>query len=689
MNLFGSLRSKVFAPIRSWNWEIPALVAIVALTVWRLSSVMPSFLADEFLYKQQAINAGPYDDAVVANTGNYLYFWLFTSVEACGPSFYSCNKILNGLIWLLAGLLLFKVGARIVSRHAAFLLAATVLASPLASYVTVFMPEITYYALGTLVIIFTWFYLESPSTAKALVLGAALGSLWLVKPHALFLLAGVVILSFGLFFRGFRSVFKARHFAAITSTTVLVRLVAGFIFAGPRSLSLFADYGDAGASGLAAIPSLLQTLWSILPAQLVGHALVITIGLGPLVVIGLAVYGRGHTLDQTNRRLLVVLGITHFVLLTATILFAALVTQLGDDHTYRVLARYYEWIYVGYALVLFRLFSSPVRERRTVFFVLAIATAAIVSVSGFQQYRGYNLKISDSLFGTAYLLNAPSFFIWLAVPALIALTAFWMKSTALTLVLVTTFSFGLGLASNQQFINFRPGQNTGDAAGLFANDFIGKNVEGEKVLVVANSKFTAASAAFWIETESIDFLEVYRFSSVTEDVFESGQYNWLLSVGEISLHNVPREVAVRGVGFELAKLGSSREMYFSRTSPNSPFRRGDALGVPTAPWGVWLVDNEPIELVANGLQQASELVIRYKLPEQSSGAEIAVEVNGVSYEFTIPPLPLSSTLSVDLGKTVRIQDVALRIQANREWNDSTSFFIPPDGLGLVSIELVG
>ena len=666
-------------------------IALAGLALfWRMAGVMPSFLADELVYKQQALNAGPYELSNFGNTGNHLYTWLFSFTSMCGPQFYACSKLLNVAIWTAAASVTFIFLNRRVGTGFSFLVAISIFLSPLSSYTSVFMPEVMFYSVALIWLLGMIAYLESPTTRNSLISGLIFGALWLVKPHALMAIPAIGVLFVYLAIRRGQSAKTFAQAAIFFMTALSTRLFVGFLAAGSKGLDLLADYGNAATTASTSEANFSNVFLDILGIQVFGHLASVLVSIGGFIAILLIMIGMGFKPTRQFKDFSVLLFLLIASLVAASIVFTALVTTIGDDHTYRILSRYYEWAYVGIFMLVAILFSSgPEGPRRRSFLILGALTALTACGLSWYQFAGYQLKGSDSLFASAYLQGFVSFYFWLIAPLLIVV-ALAVKRTQTVAVAAGLLSIvAMGWASNLQFIDFRSGSNSADAAGMYADDFIGAGVEDAKILVVGNSKFTAASAAFWIDSKNIELLPVKQYAAVSSD-FVTEDFDWVLSIGEVSMVGIDRTVATRGVGFELARLGSESVHYFTRVSPNSPFVATMNPGI-VSPWGVW-IGNEELGLrpsPEHGPIYADQIIVRYRtLPGDSE--QLIVGVNGQDYRTPIDRTEDGSVAVFTLDSPITISGLTFRVEGGRTVSsiEAKSQLLDPNRLGLISVEVL-
>lgn len=161
-----------------WKLGLLAMLACVgAYLLYRNLGMYPTIFADEWYYSKMA-RLMPLEDAIVPS---YLYLWMFSASKACGDNFLDCVRIGNIVLYLGAAPFIYLVARTVAARPLAFAVATLAMLAPLNAYTAYFMPEATYF-FGFSVL--SWFVLTRTHlhfATHALVAGAMLGAMSLVK----------------------------------------------------------------------------------------------------------------------------------------------------------------------------------------------------------------------------------------------------------------------------------------------------------------------------------------------------------------------------------------------------------------------------------------------------------------------------------------------------------------------------
>lgn len=155
----------------------------------------PIVFADEYAYAVRAKFGNHTTLGLAPVIPNLLFMHLFSFAHRFGDSFYVAAKLLNGGLFALASVLVRAVLSRVTKRTVASILALVICTGPVSIYAAFFMPESMYFC-GFWVLAYCFVrFAEQPGAWSLARVAAALALLALVKPHALALIAPIVLLS--------------------------------------------------------------------------------------------------------------------------------------------------------------------------------------------------------------------------------------------------------------------------------------------------------------------------------------------------------------------------------------------------------------------------------------------------------------------------------------------------------------
>ena len=598
---------------------------------------------DEWLYSQAA--------RLLPITGTrfteYLYQLLYRSTNTCGSGFMECARFLNSAFLLAAMPLIYLVAKRVATRPLAIVVALLAVLGPVNLYTALFMPESMYF-FGFWVL--AWYALREPCPRPliwGLGLGVVLGSMALIKTHAIFLVPAGVLFAALKFRIGGREHFLRSGVLASVSLIVsasVVRFGFGYLIAGNAGLSLFGQFYGSLAPSLGDASHDLQFASKTM-VSLGGHAM----GLAALFSLPLAALfwfpmdsreAHEPTLTASrNVRLFTALVLANLVAVTT--LFTAHVAGGAVETVARLHMRYYLFAF-PLLLVIAAEQATTERPRQFLRIVPALLTglAAICAIAFLLDFYTPGIVDSPELWGISV---TPKIFTSMVLLGLTAL-ALWLVNTRLGARL---FLFGFFPAvvflgnwrTNDRFSHLEIGDKYSDA-GTFAQQYLGG--AREPVLVVANNHSSAYRTLFYLDNPKAVSLILPAFDPIPATKVPSGT-KWLLIVGAQTLPENAQWEAGYGE-ITLARLGGSgqRELDFTKK-----LGRGvTAIGLSrTGAWGTWS-DGYRVEIrFSHPLPEAFDLVINARTIRAEP---VEVIVGDQHREFRLPvPGEVSLSFSTD------------------------------------------
>lgn len=511
-------------------WGLLPLV----LGLWAASGVfgvLPQIMQDEYIYASQARNL-PFAEHPFAN---YLFSWVMSGTKLCGTEFYGCVKGINTAVFLVGVFFTLLIASRYLSFYGAVFVASVTALSPLAIQVSFFMPETMYFTVMTISI---WFALKASDKSfwwLWICVGASLGLAALVKPHAIFLVPAFAVFAFLIDFKKHNSnwVRALISGAAVAFGFVLAKLGFGFAFAGERGLRFFGGYGspverinevvDSGASAGTSSNSVLDTFFSVLASHFVGHMAVLALLAGIPILLALRVTLRilktREIIGEASGFLLLVSLVT-LSMLALVPTFEAYVSASGDDHSLRLILRYYEFL-VPVFLVAAMLLPRFVEPGKLVRYIQAISVSTLSLAFTLVYPATIDTKFADSSFLPGFEQN-PAVFLVSGIVVSVA-TFYWainpdrgalvLARAALPAVLIVSMllSQNLLVRTSSQPAYF-------DFAGKQAREVL-KDIPGEDIAVIGQKRTEVFTVMFWIDKAPIDDEVVFG------DSFELAEVN--------------------------------------------------------------------------------------------------------------------------------------------------------------------
>ena len=554
--------------IQKHPYKIASLIGALALA-WvyiRLEPTLPTIMGDELVYLIQSRHTAPEDSALP----NYLFSFVYSSSLLVGVEFYWFIKLLNFIFLFGFGAIVFLLSKSVFGFWLTLLVSLASVVGPVSLYGSVFMPEAMYMFFALLSF---YLVLKTPvgnfkkSWPWILVAGASLALTSLVKPHALFLLLGFALFYlFGSKWRTFGLATRLLAAASYIVSTIALKLVGGYIFAGTAGLTLFGGYGsltglfgrflqlagisdssEGTVSGDSGSPSTEITtyerasdnagLFELFFQQFGLHFLTVGFLLAPVWYV---FFSTKFSIKSSLAELsLLSIGTMIFVISA----FGAYVTITGDDHTDRILLRYYEFlipvVYLGAYQVLKQ--KHPEGILKYVFFGVFLLSAILISANGI---ANIDPKLSDSSYLIGIFDNLDMR--WLYTAALIAVFLFILgeptklaQYSATTIALATVFA---GISAQQNQLDINSQEIGSDFAGLYVRDEL-KDVAGDEILVVGSDKQLVEASIFWMDRPGVDF-ELYRAGSVLPDSEIPEDKTVVVQILGVQLQNVGQDALI-------------------------------------------------------------------------------------------------------------------------------------------------
>ena len=545
------------------------ILAPFALALWSISRVwdiLPSIMQDEYIYSSQAKNL-PFVEQFYSN---YLFSLVMGVTNNCGIDFYTCTKGINSLFFLGTVLLTFLIAIRFLPFRWSVFAASVTALSPIAVPVSYFMPETMYFSMMTLTIWLTLVVSRRQSWLLWIVSGLSLGATALVKPHAVFMLPAFVIFAFIFAFKKFGSSWLQGLMAGAASAAgfLIAKFGIGFAFAGTQGLKLFGGYGSpvealtgaasaegvsAGAEGVA--QSGLEVLVFVASTHLLTHASAILLIAGIPFMLSIGVtYSVTKTKEPIGevRALFVLVALIAVSMIVVVALFEAYITAIGDDHSNRIILRYYEFLIPQFIVMglllpkftdtkrLFRIIQGSIVVAASMFFTIFFPTAIRNIHSDSSTLPGIGSDQVFFIFVGIFVSCGVIF--WIVNPKR-GNEVMGLFIMPVVLILALVMSQNKLDDVNGTFAYF-------DVAGLDSSRYL-QDVPGERIMVIGQTRTDVFVVKFWIDEADIKHLLKPDGGLVlSEDV--SG-IDYLVILGNIGV-DFPNEIITEGEGYYLLKV---------------------------------------------------------------------------------------------------------------------------------------
>lgn len=542
-------------------------ISLAFFSISRVWNVLPTIMGDEYIYSSQSRNL-PFSEH---SYSNYLFSWIMSLTNVCGTDFYPCAKAINSAFFLGTIIFTFVIALRFLGTWQSTFAASVAALSPISIPVSYFMPETMYFFVMTLTIWVSLVVSRNPKWWRWIFPGALIGFAALVKPHAVFVAPAFLIFAIVIQHKNYN---KAIRFGLLKSAAAyvfgfsLTKFAIGFLFAGVDGLKLFGGYSspveaiysvaNVGASSSASQNSSwtgLSILLGIGSTHLLAHSAAALFLAGVPLLAGLVssyrVFRAKQPIEGQSTLAVLVVLITITILPVVSI-FEAYVSAIGDDHSDRLILRYYEFLIPVFIVLGLTLTSSRELTR-----TIRVSIGAIVT--GFSMFfvifypAVFQKQFSDSstmpgiisnslVFLALGILVTAGIVVWVEMPKLGAVIIGWL---VIPLVLVSA------MASSQiRLLEANGSMAYFDVAGKKAGEIF-SDESGEEILVLGKSRTEIFVVKFWIDKPSIKHFIVGEGSILRKDLINGVQY--LVVLGNIDV-DVPSEVLVESDQYKLLRL---------------------------------------------------------------------------------------------------------------------------------------
>ncbi len=565
----------LLAAVKDWK-NLAFAGSMLAVAAWvysRVAMVNPAILGDEYLYSINARKAAPWDPSPAGDFSNYLFNLVYSSTNLCGDAFYTCGKLLNLVFFVGFLTVIFIIAKRYMNYWIAF--AFTILAglSPLSVYTSMFLPESMYFFFLSLVFAYVLKAADTYAWKDWAVVGALIGVASLVKPHAWLsaIAIGILLVVLGLTNAKHRFSPLLKAIGAISIGAILGRVIIGFLVAGPKALSFFGQYLSAGTveeitkgSGtpaeIATSPvgtSPINGVISLFGVQLNIHMLTIFALMGVAILgVSVGVIELIKTRELTKVTALSLLAfIWLFSLVIEIVMFTGWITGAGDDHTTRVLERYYDFLFVFVPLAGLAAITSKFMAETKIWIRLPLAVVMLILITpAFSGFFGtLTIQIADApnlagLVVNQEVFNAAALFSF----ASLIVFAFFPKFTPLVLIgLLPVTMVGTGYQIQDQYQGFRGELNAQDKAG----QYLRANLTPEQIdstWIAATSRFEATNVAIWADSAAIKY-DLFGAASVLDASLVPEGTSYVLVTGDLTYSGAVLET-IPGEGYTLHRI---------------------------------------------------------------------------------------------------------------------------------------
>jgi len=445
--------------------------------------------------------------------------------------------------------------------------------SPISVYTSMFLPESMYFFMISLVFLAVLKAAESYAWKDWALVGALVGVASLVKPHAWLsaIAIGIFLVVLGLTQAKHRWKPLLKAIGAVSLGAIVGRIAIGFLVAGPRALDFFGIYlgadvlgqvvetapTEAVDSGVIVGSSPMNGVISLFGTQLNVHTLTVVALMGLAVIgliVGLVELARTRKLSPpTSISLFVFIWLVTMVI--EIVMFTGWITGGGDDHTSRVLSRYYDFLYVFVPLAGLSALSAKLEFKTSVYIRLPLAGLFLLlltpAFTGF--FGSLTIQIADAPNLAGLVVNADLFNAIAMVGFLSLLVfAFQPKYTSWTFLFILPLTMiGAGFIAQDQYRGFRGELNPQDIAGQFLNETFTPS-EVDATWIIATSRFEATNVAIWADSATVKY-DTFAPGGVLDTSLVPEGSEYILATGGLTVVG-DFEETIEGDGYILYKI---------------------------------------------------------------------------------------------------------------------------------------
>ena len=562
---------------RAYLWlVVPFIAALISIS--RVWPVLPAVMQDEYVYSVQA-RFTPFIEQLYPN---YLFSWLYSGTNACGADFYSCGKSLNVVFFFLTLIFIFLIAKRLLGIVWGAMIAAVAAFSPVHVYVSYFMPEAMYFAFITATIYVALIAGVKHKLTWWLATGALLGLSALVKPHAIFTVPAFLLFALLVALRSEGGGLGKGLVAALgkLGAFAVIKFGGGLAFAGVAGLSLFGSSyesslnqfvsenalgkADVAAQTVSAVslaapaqatePSGPGFFEVFIPHSLAHLALLLTVAGIPLL-LSVSVIKDALVKKQAvsvSSQFLLLIGLLSLSFAFVVGAFEGVVTSLGDDHSSRIITRYYEFL-VPLLLIAAAVFAKFVEPKIRIRLIQSgILIAALIF--GWVYLSGINQSFADSILLSGYLSSSAVIPLVSVIGIVVALVWIFSAGSGSKLIVYVATPLVLLIAgfTSQGYLLTQVGTNEAyfDIAGQKAKPLLAE-VSGEKISIVGPVRYQNFTTKFWIDKPGIKDVSLPDGESI--DVAALPDVDYVVLIGNAKLTGSAENLE-QGEGYAIVRI---------------------------------------------------------------------------------------------------------------------------------------
>jgi len=578
-------------------------------------------LGDELIFARQIALVDP----TLASYSNQFYTWLYSGWDGLFHDVVLSATLLNGAFAIGTNLVIFAIALKLLKPWASVAAVGAVAGSTIWISAAYVMPEAPYVFLTILAFaIFLRLYSRGfKGFVGPVAFALAFSLATLTKPHAWALLLAVVLAAL------VPRSSEPRPWKPVANLILLtlgVRFFIGLAIGGLGSLNLlgryafaiFPEYIFSPASpklslveSKAASPLGLE----VLSANLLPYIATYVILFGFLWWGALPKSGYGKIFFSLSRSYSIILT-------TGALLFSLYISVSGDDHSQRILARYFEFLFLFSLVGVFYFASTNGASNFKRVFTVAIAQ--MVSVLYISQVSGLSFTSADSLI-VSYLTGYDfAFIFWIALIAGLTVSSSTFSQVAKsTMVLVLVLFWGVIQVFS--WSNFDAQRVRSDSAlqDLTSVESQCNQFPHEKIFFVSDTGLLAGRAQLNLGYLESAYTAIPENAGLSEEFKLPDGYSCAIFLGEYAFAPALNPFYLEP---DLAAIRPSEEFQGPRPWDTDRYEVMQK-GLMTS-WGFW-ADGGRLEIIfKEEIKAGDEVTFEVALGEGAASPEIEVELAG-------------------------------------------------------------
>lgn len=477
--------------------------------VFRNMGLEPFVFADEYYYSVFSRNM----DLSESKLPSYLYLLLFRLTKIAGKDFLECARVLNSFIYILSFPFIYMVCRSVATRNVSIFITTISLLDPLNSYTAYFMPEATYFFTFWC---FCWFvisYFNLERFLYGIISGSMLAVMSLIKPHAFFLLPGIMLFVSINFYLNKENVgvfsFLKTIFCIVFSF-LFTKFSLSYALVGINGLTIFGSiYGSILGSSmdLNNFYVLIINSFNIFTFHLF---VIVTVYSLSIAILIKNIYRCSYYNMESNQRYVEIFLISILIpLIIVTVFFTAHVTGKPNELLGRVHMRYYNFITPLLFIIAAGALKQPNEKNKKIIkdFLLSITLSIIILYTVILGVKDIIPCITDCPQWIAYSNNLNFLYLisFISIITLLIWPFYNKKSIMIYVYLIIPISVIFSSFHINKLLRQNILCSPYDEAGYFTRDYIINN-KTSKVVVAGSNSAGLFRTMFHIDNKKSDQL---------------------------------------------------------------------------------------------------------------------------------------------------------------------------------------